>query len=41
MQRLPPSFYMIHLWRVNQPINHSELCIRFQPAQRFTASADV
>ncbi|EDX0374198.1 peptide ABC transporter permease [Salmonella enterica] len=37
MLRPPPSFDMIHSWRLNQPINHSELCIHLQPAQRFTA----
>ncbi|KGT10429.1 peptide ABC transporter permease [Escherichia coli] len=40
MQRLPQPFDMIHPRRVNWLINHPELRVCFQPAQRFTAFVD-
>lgn len=40
MKRLPQPFDMIHPRRVNWLINHPELQVCFQPAQRFTAFVD-
>ena len=40
MKRLPQPFDMIHPRRVNWLINHPELRVCFQPAQRFTAFVD-
>ncbi|EMV49633.1 hypothetical protein EC2871950_5412 [Escherichia coli 2871950] len=40
MKRLPQPFDMIHPRPVNWLINHPELRVCFQPAQRFTAFVD-